>query len=173
MKKPEGPGTTHPLRSAGQRHLIAARAPGRDGNAGPGPKTSWLCRAVLASTALTAGALVALTSAPASAAVSTPSSASAVAKPVSTTFAQARKPFDNPANPNCNTPGASPFNGGTGPFTTNQFESSYVAEFPTAPSMYRTPASPTSSCTCRPRRARRGTSTSPLLAHPPANKSMH
>ena len=66
MKKPEGPGTTHPLRSAGQRHLIAARAPGRDGNAGPGPKTAGPCRAVLASIALTAGAFVALTSASAS-----------------------------------------------------------------------------------------------------------
>jgi len=129
VKKPEGPGTTHPLRSAGQRHLIAARAPGRDGNAGPGPKTAGPCRAVLASIALTAGAFVALTSASASAApaaVLTPSSAAA--KPASTTAARALKPFDNPANPKCNMPGSSPFNGGTGPFTTNQFESSYVSE---------------------------------------------
>jgi hypothetical protein len=131
MRKPEGPRTSQLLRSAGRRHLIAARTPRRDGNAGPGPRASWLCRPVLSSMALTAGALVALTSGPASAApvaVSTPSSAAAPAKPVSTTAARVLKPFDNPANPNCNMPGSSPFNGGTGPFTTNQFESSYVSE---------------------------------------------
>jgi hypothetical protein len=128
MRKPEGPGATHPLRSVGRRHLTAARAPGCGGNAGARQKTSWPCRAVLAPIALTAGALVPLTSVPVSAAAPAPSSAPAATKQVSTTAAPALKPFDNPANPKCSMPGASPFNGGTGPFTTNQFESSYVGE---------------------------------------------
>jgi hypothetical protein len=109
---------------------MAARVPGRDGRSGTGPKKSWLWRAVLASTALTAGALVALTSAPSAGAVLTPSPAAAAAatSQVSTITNRGLKSFDNPANPTCKTPGPQPFNGGTGPFTTNQFESSYVGE---------------------------------------------
>ena len=34
MRKPAGPGASHPVRSAGHRHLLAARAPGRDGHSG-------------------------------------------------------------------------------------------------------------------------------------------
>src|SRR5271170_6662889 len=79
MRKPADPGARHRVRSAGHRHLMDARAPGRDGHSGPGPKNSWLWQAVLASTALTAGVLVALTSAPTAGAVLTPNPAAAAA----------------------------------------------------------------------------------------------
>jgi hypothetical protein len=101
--------------------------PGRGGHSGP--KNSWLWRAVLTSTALTAGALGALNSAPASGAELTPRPAAAAStRQVSTLATRGLNPFDNPANPSCKMPGPQPFNGGTGPFTTNQFESSYVGE---------------------------------------------
>ena len=89
---------------------------------------------------MTAGALVALTSAPTAGAALSPSqppgavltpslvATAATAGQASTTTARGLKPSDNPANPTCKTPGPQPFNGGTGPFTTNQFESSYVGE---------------------------------------------
>ena len=86
-------------------------------------------RAVLASVAFVAVALVPLSGAAASAGPLAPATPrSAAIQPARPMGTRGRQPSDNPANPNCNMPGSSPFNGGTGPFTTNQFESSYVSE---------------------------------------------
>jgi hypothetical protein len=129
MRTPEGPGRRDRLRSAGRRNIIAAPAPGRGPNARTRQEMSWPCRSIVASTALMAGALFPLASASAGPVLALrPGSSAAATKPASTKAVRALRPFDKPANPNCNMPGASPFNGGTGPFTTNQFESSYVGE---------------------------------------------
>jgi hypothetical protein len=130
MTDPSGPRTRHAGAWLRAQHLVGDWR--RISRAVPPPTTQVGRRSltVLALIGLIAVTLFAVPSASASRALqrTVSSYVSPQARHLVNGAEQTRQPNDNPANPHCNIPGASPFNGGTGPFTGNQFESNYASE---------------------------------------------